>query len=151
MLPTQSLCTLKLGKIEEKTGGVSYTHWYLPLLYTKLFSRPGRRQGQLYKHLCYSSIDSSILQLKYLYGAIIPKWFKMVLLVIKQIILTFISDILNSEGHHNSCVGSKVMAILINGWILPTGGAASGRVCACRLRSRLVQIYPSFDNCKRPN
>ena len=30
------------------------------------------------------------------------------------------------------------MAILLNVWILPTGGASSGRVCACSLRSRLV-------------
>ena len=35
-------------------------------------------------------------------------------------------------------IWSKVMAILINGWILPTGGDASGRVCACSLHSGLV-------------
>ena len=33
------------------------------------------------------------------------------------------SDILNLE-HQNRCIGSKVTAILLNGWILPTGGAA---------------------------
>ena len=32
------------------------------------------------------------------------------------------------EGHLNRCIGSKVMAILLNGWILPSGGVASGRV-----------------------
>ena len=31
--------------------------------------------------------------------------------------------------------------ILLNGWILSTGGVASGRVCACSLRSRLVNWY----------
>ena len=37
------------------------------------------------------------------------------------------SEILNLEGHQNCCIGSKVTAILLNGWILPTGGAALGR------------------------
>ena len=32
----------------------------------------------------------------------------------------------------------KVTAILLNGWILPMGGASSGRVRACSLRSRRV-------------
>ena len=32
------------------------------------------------------------------------------------------------------------MAILLNGWILPNDGVASGRLCACSLGSRLV-IY----------
>ena len=39
-------------------------------------------------------------------------------------------------------MGSKVSAILVNGGILPRGGVASGRVCACSLRSRLV--LPNF-------
>ena len=30
------------------------------------------------------------------------------------------------------------MAILVKGYILPIGGVASGRVCACSLRSRIV-------------
>ena len=38
-------------------------------------------------------------------------------------------EILNLDGHQNRCVGSKVMAILLNGLILLTGGVASGRVC----------------------
>jgi hypothetical protein len=32
-----------------------------------------------------------------------------------------LSKNLNLEGHPNRCIGSKVMAILLNGWILPTG------------------------------
>ena len=47
-------------------------------------------------------------------------------------------DILNPEGHPNCITGSKVTAILLNVLILPIGGASSGRVCACSLRSRLV-------------
>ena len=45
---------------------------------------------------------------------------------------------LNPEGHQNRISGSKVTAILLKGWTLPIGGVASGRVCACSLRSRLV-------------
>ena len=41
------------------------------------------------------------------------------------------SEILNLGGHQNCCIGSKVTAILLNGLILPTGGASSERVCAC--------------------
>ena len=39
------------------------------------------------------------------------------------------SEILNPEGHLNCYIGSKVTAILLNEWILPAGGVASGRVC----------------------
>ena len=50
-------------------------------------------------------------------------------------------EILNLEGHQNRITGSKVMAILLYGWILPIDGVASGRVCACSLRSRLVSLH----------
>ena len=46
----------------------------------------------------------------------------MVLPVIKQNILTFFLEIF----HLNCCIDSKVTAILLNGWILPTGGVAAG-------------------------
>ena len=49
-------------------------------------------------------------------------------------------EILNIEGHQHCIIGSKVTAILLNGWVLLIGGAASGRVCACSLRSRLVSL-----------
>ena len=49
-------------------------------------------------------------------------------------------EILNPEGHPNRITGSKVTAILLNGWIFPIGGASSGRVCSCSLRSRLVLL-----------
>ena len=39
------------------------------------------------------------------------------------------SEIQNLEEHQNRCIGSKVTAILLNGWILPTSVVASGRVC----------------------
>ena len=40
-------------------------------------------------------------------------------------------------------VGSRVTAILVNGWIVPIGKVALGRVCACSLRSRLVFVGQS--------
>ena len=35
------------------------------------------------------------------------------------------SEILNPEGHQNRSIGSKVTAILLNGLILPIGGASA--------------------------
>ena len=49
-------------------------------------------------------------------------------------------EILNLKGHQNRISGSRVTAILLNGWTLLIGEAASGRVCACSLRSRLVSV-----------
>ena len=42
--------------------------------------------------------------------------------------LPFLKEILNPKGHQNRITGSKVTAIWLNGWILPIGGASSGRV-----------------------
>ena len=41
----------------------------------------------------------------------------MVLLVIQLPILTYFLDILNTEGHQNCCIGSKVKAILLAEWV----------------------------------
>ena len=49
-------------------------------------------------------------------------------------------EIQNLEGHRNRTTGSRVTAILLKGGSLPIGGVASGRVCACSLRSRLVYL-----------
>ena len=38
------------------------------------------------------------------------------------------SGILNLEEHLNHCIGFRVTAILLNGWILTSGGVASERV-----------------------
>ena len=37
--------------------------------------------------------------------------------------VTIFWEILNLEGHLNRITGSRVTAILMNGWILPIGGA----------------------------
>ena len=42
---------------------------------------------------------------------------------------TIFKEILNPEVHPNCITGSKVMAILPIGWILPVGGVALGRLC----------------------
>ena len=52
--------------------------------------------------------------------------------------VTTVLEIPNLEGHPNCITGSKVMVILLNGWILLIGGVASGRVCVWSLPSRLV-------------
>ena len=44
--------------------------------------------------------------------------------------VTTFKEILNPKGHPNCITGSKVTAILLNGWILPVVGVANGRVCA---------------------
>ena len=53
--------------------------------------------------------------------------------------ILILMKILNPEGHPNRITGSKVTAILLNGWILPIGGASSGRVCAAGLLSTRIQ------------
>ena len=39
--------------------------------------------------------------------------------------ITIFQKNLNLEGHPNCITGSKVTAILLNGWILPIGGASA--------------------------
>jgi hypothetical protein len=40
--------------------------------------------------------------------------------------MSVIKNLLNLEGPQNPISGSKVTAILLNGWILPIGGASAG-------------------------
>ena len=49
-----------------------------------------------------------------------------------------VKEILNLEVNLNCIIGSKVTVVLLKGLILPIGGVALGRVCACSLLSRLV-------------
>ena len=55
---------------------------------------------------------------------------------------------LNLEGHQKCITGSRVTAILLNGWIFPngqSGGASRWRVCYQRGLPRLVfrnQAFP---------
>ena len=47
----------------------------------------------------------------------------MVLSVIKYV--SFFKEILNLEEHLNRTTGSRFTSILLNGWILPIGGASA--------------------------
>ena len=40
--------------------------------------------------------------------------------------VTILKEILNVKGHPNRITGSKVTAILLNGWILPGASAVKG-------------------------
>ena len=42
-------------------------------------------------------------------------------------------EILNLEEHQNCCVGAKGTTILLNWWILLTGGVTLGMVCPYKL------------------
>ena len=76
----------------------------------------------------------------------------------KRDYFTMFLEILNLEGHQNCIPGSRVTSIVLNGWTLPIGEAASGRVCTCSLCSRLdflqadsismKSIYPGYENKK---
>ena len=39
--------------------------------------------------------------------------------------VTIFLEIINLEGHPNRITGSRVTAILLNGWMLPIGGASA--------------------------
>ena len=41
--------------------------------------------------------------------------------------VTIFLEIINPERHPNRITGSKVTAYLLNGWILPIGGASAGK------------------------
>ena len=57
--------------------------------------------------------------------------------------IDIVSEIFILEEHQNRLIDSKVTAILLTGWMMPTGGVASGSVCACSLHSRLFSQCPS--------
>ena len=46
----------------------------------------------------------------------------------KREYVTILKEIRNLKGHPNHITGSKVTAILLNGWALPIGGASAVKV-----------------------
>ena len=60
-----------------------------------------------------------------------------------------IKNCLNSKEPQNRISGSKVTVILLKNWILPIGGVASGRVCACSLNSKLIFGFLSLSNTRQ--
>ena len=61
----------------------------------------------------------------------------------KRNYIDILSENLSLEGYQNRCIGSKVMAILLNWWILPAGEVASRRVCpaACAAQACISFQY----------
>ena len=61
-----------------------------------------------------------------------------------QVSWSSFKEILNLEGHQNRIAGSRVTAILHNGWIFPIGQrgeASQWRVCYQRGLTRLVFVF----------
>ena len=54
--------------------------------------------------------------------------------------------VLNLKGHKNWIIGSKVKAILLNGWILPIGGVSPGMVLT--QPAKQACSFPSPNNLK---
>ena len=94
--------------------------------YIPIFSRPGQRQGLLYKQPCDSFIQSvrepfpptAFRRRHAQTGRYNSSSYK-----IDYVIL--IKNFLNPEGHQYPINGSKVTAILLKGRILPIGGASA--------------------------
>ena len=53
-----------------------------------------------------------------------------------------VKTFLDPEGHQNRISGSKVRAILLEGWIFPIGGASAVEGLRSRGLPRLVNICP---------
>ena len=104
---------------------------------SKVFSRPGRSQGLLYKHLCellIHELSHPLVKISFRCRHVLI--FEDGAFSNKNVII--FQENINPEGHLNRSIGSKAMAILVNRGVLPSGGVALGRVCACSLRSSLV-------------
>ena len=52
------------------------------------------------------------------------------------------NEILNLKGHPNCITGSKVTTILLNGWILPLGGASSMKGLRLQPAPQACSIVP---------
>ena len=116
-------------------GRERWWQWRIAGRCLTIISRPGRSQGLHYKHLCDWLIHPLVkIYLQRYHTQTVKNGAS----IHKKNYIDIFSDILNHEGHQNWYIGSIVTASLLNGWILPNGGASSGRVYACSLRSRLV-------------
>ena len=110
----------------------------------RIISRPGRSQGLLYKHLCDYFIHSFINSVSHSFpptalhrrhGQTVRDSSSSYKLDYRLLTIV-IKNFLNSEVHENFISGSKVMAILLKGWIcllveLHQEGSASAACAAC--------------------
>ena len=106
-------------------------------------SRPGRSQGLLYKHTRHSLINWLIKSVSHPFPLTAlqrrhAKTVKVSSLSYKIDYVIVMKSFLKSEGHQNRISASRVTVILLKGLFVHIGGVASGRVCACSLRRRLV-------------
>ena len=60
--------------------------------------------------------------------------------------VTIFQEILNLEGQPNRITGSRLTAILLNGWILPLGGASAVEGLRSMGLPRLVIYISSYLN-----
>ena len=99
-----------------------------------------RSQGLLYKHLCNSFIHCFSHPLVKIYlRRCHAQTVKNGASSDKTSYIDILPEILNHKRHKNRWIGSKVKTILLNGWILPTGGGVLGRVCACSRGARVLE------------
>ena len=110
-----------------------------------IINRPRQSQRLLYKHLRHSLINKLIhpfppTALQCRHAQLVRSSHSSY----KIDYVIVIENFLNPNGHQNWISGSKVAAILLKVWILPIGEVASGRVCACSLRIRLVFNWMHF-------
>ena len=78
-----------------------------------VFSRPGRSQGLLYKHLRHYSVSDPLVKiyLRRRHALMVEDG----AFSHKIDYVTIFKKILNRKGHQNRITGLKVMAILLNG------------------------------------
>ena len=94
--------------------------------YIPIFSRPGQRQGLLYKQprdsfsqSVHEPFPPTALRRHHAQtGRYSSSSYKIDYVIV-------IKNFVNPEGHQNPINGSKVTAILLNEWVLPIGGASS--------------------------
>ena len=122
-------------------------HWVC-----NIFSRAGRSQGLLYKHLRHWFIDSVSehfppTALRRHHAQTVrdsTSSYKINYVIVIQ-------NFLNPKGHRNPFSGSTIMAILLKRWILSIGGASAGEGLPCSLRSRLVFVCPIYRSSSNDN
>ena len=106
-----------------------------------LISRPGRSQVLLYKQLRHwfiNSLSDPLFPTDFLRRQAqtvrdSTSSYKIDYIIVKK-------NFVNHKVHQNPSSGLKVTTILLKGWILPIGGVALGRVCACSLHSRHADL-----------
>ena len=107
------------------------------------------KPGLLYKHCCHTLINYFVQSPSSSPGFTAPpspKGLRWCFQAWNRLCCTGLENHKKIKVNLNCIIGNKVMAILLNGWILSIGGFSSGRVCACSLHSRLVSWLGALKN-----